>query len=104
MSIIFCHLLRAAALLVLCLAAARAADWKADKVVEFVVPTGPGSGVDASARTVQQIFQANKLVEQAINVSNKPGGNAAGKPLETGKSGRFCKSRRQPKRQHRRQK
>ncbi len=75
MSIIFCHLLRAAALLVLCLAAARAADWKADKVVEFVVPTGPGSGVDASARTVQQIFQANKLVEQAINVSNKPGGN-----------------------------
>ena len=69
MSIIFCHLLRAAALLVLCLAAARAADWKADKVVEFVVPTGPGSGVDASARTVQQIFQANKLVEQAIEIA-----------------------------------
>jgi tripartite-type tricarboxylate transporter receptor subunit TctC len=39
------------------------------------VPTGPGSGVDSSARTVQQIFQSNKLVEQVINTTNKPGGN-----------------------------
>lgn len=54
---------------------ARAAEWKPEKVIEIVVPTGPGSGVDASARTVQQIFQSARLVEQAINVSNKPGGN-----------------------------
>ncbi len=55
--------------------AVRAAEWKPDKVIELIVPTGPGSGVDASARTVQQLFQSNKLVEQAINTSNKPGGN-----------------------------
>ncbi len=54
---------------------AHAADWKPEKVIELIVPTGPGSGVDASARTVQQIFQSNKMVEQAINISNRPGGN-----------------------------
>ena len=54
---------------------ATAADWKPEKTLELIVPTGPGSGVDASARTVQQLFQAGKIVEQAINVSNKPGGN-----------------------------
>ncbi len=52
-----------------------AADWKPERVIEFIVPTGPGSGVDASARTVQQIFQSNKMVDQAINTTNKPGGN-----------------------------
>lgn len=63
------------ALLLLCTQTALAADWKPEKVIELIVPTGPGSGVDASARTVQQIFQSNKLVEQAINTTNKPGGN-----------------------------
>ena len=29
-----------------------AADWKADKPIEFIVGTGPGSGVDNTARTV----------------------------------------------------
>jgi putative tricarboxylic transport membrane protein len=71
----FQHFARAAALLTLGMAAASAADWKPEKIIEFIVPTGPGSGVDASARTVQQIFQSNKLVEQSINVTNKPGGN-----------------------------
>lgn len=55
--------------------AAHAADWKPDKVIEFIVPTGAGSGVDSTARTVQNIVQSARLVEQAINVSNKPGGN-----------------------------
>lgn len=62
-------------LLLLCTQTALAADWKPEKVIELIVPTGPGSGVDASARTVQQIFQSNKMVEQAINTTNKPGGN-----------------------------
>ncbi len=74
---IFQTLLRAATLLALGLNVAHAADWKPEKVIEIIVPTGPGSGVDASARTVQQIFQSNKMVEQAINTSNKPGGNYA---------------------------
>ena len=71
----FQTLTRAVALLALTLVAAHAADWKPEKTLEFIVPTGPGSGVDASARTVQQIFQSNKIVEQAINTTNKPGGN-----------------------------
>ena len=68
-------LIRATALFVPGIPMTTAADWKPDKVIELIVPTGPGSGVDSSARTVQQIFQSNKLVEQAINTTNKPGGN-----------------------------
>ena len=52
-----------------------AADWKPDKLIEFIVPTGAGSGVDNTARTVQSIFQSRQMVEQSINTSNKPGGN-----------------------------
>lgn len=70
----FHTLIRAAALFTLA-TAATAADWKPERLVELVVPTGPGSGVDNTARTVQQILQSQKLVEQAINTSNKPGGN-----------------------------
>ena len=51
-----------------------AADWKPDKPIEFIVGTGPGSGVDNTARTVQAILQTQKLVEPQINVVNKPGG------------------------------
>ena len=71
------NLNRALAALALTAAAATtmAADWKPDKTIEFIVPTGAGSGVDNTARTVQSIFQSNKLVEQAINTTNKPGGN-----------------------------
>lgn len=68
-------LIRATALLTLGIGMATAADWKPEKIIELIVPTGPGSGVDASARTVQQILQSNKLVDQAINTTNKPGGN-----------------------------
>jgi len=51
-----------------------AADWKPDKPIEFIVGTGPGSGVDNTARTVQAILQTQKLAEPQINVVNKPGG------------------------------
>jgi putative tricarboxylic transport membrane protein len=52
-----------------------AADWKPDKGIEFIVGTGPGSGVDNTARTVQAIMQMNKLVERDIAVTNKAGGS-----------------------------
>ncbi len=52
-----------------------AADWKPDKAVELIVPTGPGSGVDNTARTLQAIIQTGKLIEQALSVTNKPGGS-----------------------------
>ena len=34
-----------------------AADWKPDKPIEFIVGTGPGSGVDNTARMAQAILQ-----------------------------------------------
>src|SRR5688572_8547606 len=67
--------MRAAVLLAFTIGATAAADWKPEKALEFIVPTGPGSGVDSTTRTVQSIFQSNKMVEQAINITNKPGGN-----------------------------
>lgn len=52
-----------------------AAEWKPDRNLEFIVPTGPGSGVDNTFRTVQSILQTAKLVEQPIVVSNRAGGS-----------------------------
>ena len=59
----------------LAVTASCAADWKPDRNVEFTVPTGPGSGVDNTARTLQMIMQASKLVEAPMSVINKPGGS-----------------------------
>lgn len=55
--------------------AAIAADWKPDRHVEVVVPTGPGSGVDNTARTLQSILQTRKLIETPVSVTHKPGGS-----------------------------
>jgi putative tricarboxylic transport membrane protein len=71
----FENLSRAIVVLMFITVTATAADWKPDKTIEFIVPTGPGSGVDSTARTVQSIFQSGKMIEQAINTTNKPGGN-----------------------------
>jgi putative tricarboxylic transport membrane protein len=68
---------RGSCIVIVALAAATtaiAADWKPDKAIEFVVGTGPGSGVDNMARTVQAILQTQKLVEPQITITNKPGG------------------------------
>lgn len=56
-------------------AGAIAAEWRPDKHIELIVPTGPGSGVDNTARTLQSILQARKLIETPISVTNKPGGS-----------------------------
>lgn len=62
------------ALCAACLAAS-AADWKPDKHIEIIVPTGPGSGVDNTARTLQSILQAKKLIETPMSITNKAGGS-----------------------------
>lgn len=54
-------------------AAAAAASWKPDQLVEIVVGTAPGSGPDRSARFIQNYWQQSKLVETPIAVVNKPG-------------------------------
>src|SRR6185295_10779325 len=51
-----------------------ATAWRPEKPVEFIVATAPGSGVDSTARTIQNILQSEKLVSQPIVVVNKPGG------------------------------
>ena len=53
-----------------------ATPWRPQRPVEFIVPTAPGSGVDATARTIQNIMQAEKLVPVPIVVLNKAGGGA----------------------------
>lgn len=50
--------------------------WKPERTVEFIVATAPGSGVDSTARTIQNILQSEKLVPVPIVVVNKPGGGA----------------------------
>jgi putative tricarboxylic transport membrane protein len=49
-------------------------DWKPEKTIEVIVGTGPGSGVDNTARTLQAVMQTNKMIDQSITVLNKPGG------------------------------
>lgn len=52
-----------------------AAQWKPDKAIEIVAPSGPGGTTDRTARVVQRILQKYKLVDVPVNVVNKPGGN-----------------------------
>ena len=53
------------------------AQWKPEKRVEFIVPSGPGGGNDRVARLVQKIIQDGRLVNVVTTVVNKPGGGAA---------------------------
>lgn len=50
------------------------ADWKPEVNVEIVVPSGPGSGLDRTGRTVQSLIQNNKLLGVSSVVVNKSGG------------------------------
>lgn len=53
-------------------APALAAEWPGG-TVEFVVPSGPGSGMDTASRTMKQLFDAAKLISAPSVVLNKPG-------------------------------
>lgn len=72
-----------AAALPLMLAAAMAAPdayaqaWKPEKAIEIVIGTTPGGPQDRQGRLVQRVLQEHKLVDQSINVVNKPGGGGA---------------------------
>jgi len=45
--------------------------------IEFVVHTSPGGGTDVIARIVSEILTREKLINQPINVINRPGGAGA---------------------------
>ncbi|UFU00792.1 tripartite tricarboxylate transporter substrate binding protein [Radiobacillus kanasensis] len=44
------------------------------KNIEIIAPASPGGGWDLTARSVQKVLQDKELVENNINVVNKPGG------------------------------
>jgi putative tricarboxylic transport membrane protein len=52
-----------------------AAQWKPEKPVEIVAPSGAGGTTDRTARVVARILTAHKLVDVPVNVVNKPGGS-----------------------------
>jgi putative tricarboxylic transport membrane protein len=53
------------------------ADWKPERGLELLVGAGPGGGIDITARTLQKIFQDNKILPIPVTVVNKPGGGGA---------------------------
>ncbi|MCP3740061.1 tripartite tricarboxylate transporter substrate binding protein [Rossellomorea sp. BNER] len=44
------------------------------KNIEIIAPASPGGGWDLTARSVQKVLKDNELVDENINVINKPGG------------------------------
>jgi len=64
------------ALMLLCFSATGwAQGWSPQRTVEIVVGYAPGGGVDRTARALERILPANKLVNTGMAVVNKPGGN-----------------------------
>jgi putative tricarboxylic transport membrane protein len=51
-----------------------AQTWSPQKNVEIVVTSAPGGSNDKTARTVERILTAHKLVPSSLTVVNKPGG------------------------------
>jgi putative tricarboxylic transport membrane protein len=59
------------------LAFAGSASWQPSRHVEIIVSTSPGSGSDTTARFIQKLLIERKLVDAAVTVVNKPGGQGA---------------------------
>ena len=53
--------------------AAAAPDWKPEKRVEIVVPSGAGGGNDRIVRIIQKTAQERKLTDAVLVITNKPG-------------------------------
>lgn len=48
-------------------------EWKPEKRVEIVVPSGAGGGNDRIVRVIQKAVQERKLTDAVITITNKPG-------------------------------
>ncbi|HET8570126.1 MAG TPA: tripartite tricarboxylate transporter substrate binding protein [Candidatus Limnocylindria bacterium] len=57
--------------------AAATPAWKPTRPIELVVQAAAGGGSDIFARKIADILTKEKLVDQPINVVNKPGGSGA---------------------------
>jgi putative tricarboxylic transport membrane protein len=53
-----------------------AQGWSPQKNVEIVAPSPPGGSNDKTARMLERVIGATKLVTSPLTVMNKPGGNA----------------------------
>jgi putative tricarboxylic transport membrane protein len=53
---------------------AGAQAWSPQKNVEIVVPNPPGGSNDKTARTIERVWTANKLLASTLSVVNRPGG------------------------------
>ncbi|HYC45972.1 MAG TPA: tripartite tricarboxylate transporter substrate binding protein [Burkholderiales bacterium] len=58
-------------------AVASAQGWAPQKNVELVVPNPPGGSNDKTARTVERIVVAMKLIPSTLSIVNKPGGGGS---------------------------
>jgi putative tricarboxylic transport membrane protein len=54
-----------------------ASTWRPERPIEMVVQAAAGGGSDILARTVADILNKERIVEQPIAVVNKPGGSGA---------------------------
>ena len=52
-------------------------EFKPSKQIEAVVHTGPGGGSDLLARAIAEMLLKEKLIQQRMQVVNKPGGGPA---------------------------
>lgn len=51
--------------------------WKPTSTIEIIAPANPGGGWDMIARIMQKTLTEDKLVDQPIIITNKPGGGGA---------------------------
>jgi tripartite-type tricarboxylate transporter receptor subunit TctC len=69
------ELLAAALGFAACLPAGAQDTWKPTRPVTIIVPNAPGGTSDRTAREMQRVLMANRLVDTSIVVVNRPGGN-----------------------------
>lgn len=48
-------------------------EWKPDKRVEIVIPSGSGGGNDRIVRVIQKAVQERKLADAVMTITHKPG-------------------------------
>ena len=66
------------ALVFACTAAVAAAQgWSPQRNVELVVPNPPGGSNDKTARTIERVWSANKLIVGTLSIVNRAGGGGS---------------------------
>lgn len=58
-------------------AAAPVPGWKPSHAVELIVPAGAGAALDTAAREIQRQLELQKVLDQTLVVTNRPGGSGA---------------------------